>query len=548
MKRKPILRIILYVVLSIVVVLTCIQLSFAIYFNNKIKSSILGEIAKQTNNEYDVRISKLHTNVFSQSVYISGFFMKPLKIEDSTSQRYFFTADRLNFLDINIFSLLFHKDLTFSRMELISPSGKIYRNSRFLSKIPSAQLPDKDKTAFSLYGLFSKKIHSINIKNIKLLNADIAVFDNYADDNPSIVSKENELRISNLKIDKVTDGSGKLFVADSMRLIINNFSYIPKDSLYALHVKKLVASYSDSTLVLDSFQLAPNFGKGSFAKAAGEQTDRFKISAKKLEFANIDVRLLFERNLFIANKLNIDSLKVSAYRDKNNIRKPKRVKSLQAKIKSLPIYSVIDTIRLNNALVIYEEVAEGSAGPGMISFNDLNATITGFTSDSTLFSKFNLLMIDATCRLMDKGNLSAHYSFPLNTDKTEFDCSGTLADMPAIALNPILEPNANVSIKDGIINSMVFSFHANEFASKGKMKFVYHNLKIEILNKKTKKSGFFEKVKTFIAERIIIKENNPIGNEPVQTTEIYYNPDPTRFIFNYSWKSIFSGIKPAIKK
>lgn len=545
MSRNNIFRIILITLLSATAVLICIQLSFTLYFNNRIKTALLDEVVKQTGQRYDVRIAKLNTNLFRQSIYISGFYMKPV-INSSETEKYFFTASKINFINFGVFSYIFHKNLTISRMELVSPSGKIFRSRARLSKHPKGERPDDPNTMFSIYSLFSKKIHSLRIIKTQISNADIAVFDDYTDIVPSIVSKENELKISNLRIDKLSDESGRLFIADSVHLIINNFSYTPKDSLYSFRVKKFTASYSDSTLLLDSFSLVPNYGKREFAKEVKKQTDRFKISAKKVVFNKIDVKLLFERNIFISEKLNIDSLSLSAYRDKNDIRKPQRAKSLQQILKSLPIYSVVDTIRLNDAGITYEEVAPGSAKPGRISFNSLNATITGFTSDSTLFSKFNILKIDASCMLMDKGRLLAQYRFPLNTGKTEFECSGTLTNMPMTAINPMLEPNANVSIKEGIIDSLVFSFTANELASKGKMKFVYHNLKMEILNKNNKKAGLFKDIETFLVHLLVIKKSNPVGNNPVRITEISYPRDPTRFIFNYSWKSVLSGIKPAI--
>jgi len=558
MSRKTIFRIVLYSFLSAVAILICIQLSFTLYFNNRIKTALLEEVVKQTDQKYDVSIVKIRTNLFRQSIYISGFLMKPVKSnglllqKDSTLQnrsviqKYFFSAGRINFINFDVFSYIFRKNLIISRMELEIPSGKIYRSRSTLSKHPKGELPEDPKTMFSIYHLFSKKIHSLQIINIKISNADIVVFDDYTDIVPSIVSKENELKISNLRIDKLSDDNGRLFVADSVHLIINNFAYTPKDSLYSFRVKKLMASYSDSTLFLDSFSLVPNYSKREFANEVKKQTDRFKISAKRVGFNKIDVKLLFERNIFISEKLDIDSLSLSAYRDKNDIRKPQRAKSLQQILKNLPIYSAVDTISLNDATIIYEEVAPGSVKPGRVTFNSLNATITGFTSDSTLFSKFNILKVDATCMLMNKGRLQAQYRFPLNTSKMEFKCSGTLTNMPMTALNPMLEPNARVSMKEGIIDVMDFSFYANEYASKGKMKFAYHDLKMDILNKTNNKVGFLRGIETFLAHLVIIRESNPSGNHPVRITEINYPRDPTRFIFNYSWKSIYSGIKPII--
>lgn len=541
MARKTIFRIIFYLVLTIVIVIAGIQLNFTYYLNKKIKNDLQQEAVNQSKGEYEVKIGKLSTNIFNQSIYITDFVLRPVNRIDSTSPKYFVSASRINLVDFNLFSFIFRKDLTLSRIVLVNPTGKIFRNSSTNKKFPG-----NARSKFSIYSLIRRHIHSLRVFNIEIRNADVMVYDDYRDTIPSIASKENELNISNLRINKSVETAGKLFIADTVNLIINNFSYTTKDGLYAMRVNQLTASYTDSTLLLNACQLIPNYTKKKFGGKAGKQSDRFQLSAARVNFSKMDVKLFFERNWFIAHQLNIDGLHISAYRDKNDIRKPKTAKSVQQLLKRIPFYTAIDAVKVKEATLMYEEVAKGSTSPGRISFNNVNATITGFTSDSTLFSKYNTLKLNATCKLMNSGRLQVHYSFPLNTDKMVFDCSGKLVNIPMPAFNALLEPNANVSVKDGIIESMIFSFHANDIASKGKMELRYHHLKIALLNEKSKKPGVVEKLLSFLAHQFIIKEENPSANKPVRITDISYPRDPTRFIFNYSWRSLLSGIKPAI--
>ena len=78
------------------------------------------------------------------------------------------------------------------------------------------------------------------------------------------------------------------------------------------------------------------------------------------------------------------------------------------------------------------------------------------------------------------------------------------------------------------------------------MKLIYHHLNLELLSKQNKKSNWRQDVLSFLAQRLIIKEDNPTKNGEIRLSEIYYPRNPNRFIFNYSWKSILSGIKPVI--
>ena len=136
--------------------------------------------------------------------------------------------------------------------------------------------------------------------------------------------------------------------------------------------------------------------------------------------------------------------------------------------------------------------------------------------------------------------------FPLNTTETLFDCSGTLEKFPLDALNIMLKNNANILIKEGYADKLEFSFHANEKYSSGSLLFLYHDLKIELLNKETNKSALKEKLISFVANKFLIKESNPKKNEPPRRELIFYQRNPNRFIFNYTWKSVLSGLKPTI--
>jgi len=538
---KAILRVLIYSAITVVVIFLCTQLSFTFYFDKKIKNDFREEVLNQSKGAYDLKIKNLSTNLFNQSIYISDFILQPDKSNHSNASKYFVTANEIHLVDFKLFPFLLRRDLIIARMELVNPSGNILRSSGGYEE------PTKDSVKiFSIYSLLKKHIHSLSIIKIEVSNADFKVYDDYRDTLPSISSTDNELKISNLRINKSTDETRRLFIAEKVNLMINKFSYTTKDSLYSFLVKKLTASYTDSTLLLDSLKLVPNYSKLEFATEAGKQTDRMQISIARLDFTKMNVKLFFERNWFISKQLNIDNLNLSAYRDKNDADKPYRPKSVQQLLKTIPIYTAIDSINLKNGLIAYEEVAVGATKPGKISFNNVHATITGFTSDTMLFSKYNVLQINAACMFMNKGKLNAHYSFPLNTDEMVFDCSGKLTDMPMQAFNPMLETNANVSMKNGMIDSMIFSFHANEVASTGQMKLVYHNLKIELLNKKNKKAGAIEDILTYLAHRLVIKEENPSPGEPVRVAEIKYPRDSTRFIFNYSWKSLLSGIKPSL--
>lgn len=540
-KRKKKVRWVVYVLGALAIVVALAAVGFGLFFNSILKDRLEENVRAETNGKYNLTMGKLNINLFSRSVRIHDFLIQPGEAADSTTANYLFASDKLNLLNLNLAAYLFRDKLIFSKLEVIKPRAVLYRGAG--KSVPEVTKQDQP---FSAYDLISQQWEALKISEIKVINAEMKIFSSRKDTVAEFTSTNNALLISNLVINQSAKDSGKVFLADQLDLVVNEFSYTNISELYTIHVKRLTTSYFDASLMLDSVELKPNYSKEEFAHKAGKQTDRFAISAGSIRFRELDVKSFFEEGRFIAGSLHLDNLRINAYRDKNVKRKPEAASSLQQVMKSIPFYTAIDTIRLKNTNIRYEELAYGTSTAGLVTFDSIHATIGGFTSDSMLFSKYDKMTVDASGLFMNKGKLKAHFVFPLNTDNMVFDCSGTLSDLPMTALNTMLEPTVNISIKKGHVRTLSFNFHAGHRASRGTLRFLYNDLRIEFLNKDRTKTGFKEDVYAFLAHRLIIKESNPTGTAPVRETAINYRRQPERFVFNYSWKSLLSGIKPAV--
>jgi len=129
-----------------------------------------------------------------------------------------------------------------------------------------------------------------------------------------------------------------------------------------------------------------------------------------------------------------------------------------------------------------------------------------------------------------------------------FSVSGILSEMEAGALNPMLEKNAFIYATSGKIDKMKFNFTANNTKAKGQMTLLYHGLDIAVKNKKTDDTtGIKEKLTSVIAN-IKILDSNPLPKENVRVGIIDYNRDPERFVLNYCFKSLLTGIKSSLVK
>ena len=128
MSPKGLARLAMYFALGVAIVFISLQLSFTFYFNDRIKTELQDEIKKQSDNEYELKIEKLGTNIFNQSIFIKGFTLKPVRTVKSNETKYYASAEEINLIDFRLFSFLIKKDLIVARMELLHPSGNVYRS------------------------------------------------------------------------------------------------------------------------------------------------------------------------------------------------------------------------------------------------------------------------------------------------------------------------------------------------------------------------------------------------------------------------------------
>jgi hypothetical protein len=149
---------------------------------------------------------------------------------------------------------------------------------------------------------------------------------------------------------------------------------------------------------------------------------------------------------------------------------------------------------------------------------------------------------------MGKGKMTILLKGRIFDRHNTFSLNGTLSDLEANELNPILEKNAFIYATSGKIDAMNFSFTANNTKATGNMIMLYHGLDIAVKNKRTDDTtAFRERFISFIANRRVM-DSNPIPDEEVREGIIDYERDPERFLFHYCFQSILSGIKSSLIK
>jgi hypothetical protein len=157
------------------------------------------------------------------------------------------------------------------------------------------------------------------------------------------------------------------------------------------------------------------------------------------------------------------------------------------------------------------------------------------------------MKVNASMYLMGKGLLNAQLNIPLGAKNDAFNFSGTLSDLDMKEINTMVTKMIPAEITSGKIKKMVFTnVQADNVKSTGRLALYYNDLTLKVTGQDDKT---WTKIKGGVlgwAGNVYVRNDNPHKNGEFIEGMIYFERDTHKSIFNFLWKSIFSGIKSTI--
>jgi hypothetical protein len=131
-------------------------------------------------------------DIFTRSIKLKGVTLESTEKIKPDAPKLFISIEEISFLRFNLRHLLLKKQLIIRKIELKNSSGYLFRGESENQK----QFVKK----FSFYRLIRKYLNSVEVMNANVFDADIRIFNNKNVNNPVLVSRNNRLKLSNLKI------------------------------------------------------------------------------------------------------------------------------------------------------------------------------------------------------------------------------------------------------------------------------------------------------------------------------------------------------------
>jgi hypothetical protein len=358
--------------------------------------------------------------------------------------------------------------------------------------------------------------------------------------------KKGDLKFYNVKLEKQDTLSPRIF--GQLDFEAEELLSASADSFYTYIASGIDYSANTNTLSVDSFSIQPNYKNYDFTARHKFQTDRFEVVFSRVNVNDFPAGTFIESGSLISSYIEIGEINAKVFRDKRKEFRHVVRPTFQEMIVSYPAAFSIDSVFVKNGNVTYSEHAEEANEPGIISFNEINVKLYKITNDTVYKTKNDFLELKGKALLMKKGKMTVALKAKLFDHNNTFSVNGTLSDLEAKELNPMLEKNAYVYATSGKVDAMNFNFIANNDSATGKMTMLYHELLLAFKNKDTDDTtAFKERLVSQIANRKVM-DSNPVPGKDVREGIIDYERDPEKFLFNYCFKSIFSGIKSSLVK
>lgn len=317
---------------------------------------------------------------------------------------------------------------------------------------------------------------------------------------------------------------------------LSELNFYEASGFYKISANKIKFNSDAKSLYIDSLKLIPNYGKIDFGQAKGKQVTRVDLSIPQISFSQLNYEALFD-STFLVSRLSIIGSQLHAFRDKRLpfIKKEVVPMPMNSLVK-LPFEIKIDSIDIQQATIVVEEIAEDAKAPGHVVFTNVKGMLLGLSNRTQTPAVLN-----ATGSFMKTGMIEAEFTFPVDTIK-EYTAKGKVSNVPFQELNTMTGAAADIEFKSGLLNNLYFNFAYNDYKSLGEIQLNYKDLKVVSLNE----DKSVQKIKSAVINLLLRDTKNKSTPIEARKGKIDFDRDRKRFIFNLWWKSLQSGLKDSI--
>lgn len=405
-------------------------------------------------------------------------------------------------------------------------SGKV-RVGTVRVKNPDVTLRDEEEEASRQNGKFEE---DINVEALIISNGSIHKLDQETKEKDIFVLLRS-FTLSDVSVNAETMENKIPFRYESYNFEVDSLK-MKLDAQHDFSTGRFTAN--DGRISANSLRILPKYDKIEFQQHIPYEKDRFELMVENVSFDAFSWDFKNDTLQLKSPLLTVKVADLEVYRNKL-IRDDPRKKSLYSeKIRNLPLKIGLDTVKVQDGKIVYQEKVKESRPPGVVRFFDLDGTITNVTNIGMDRDDFPQTVVHANAHFMNEGRVEVDWEFDISNELEKFTISGTLGSVSGEALTSFVKPALNVEVEGGI-DYMAFNFAGNDDKAMGDVRLKYSDFEVNVLKDDgTEKSSFWSTVANFFISDEAV--NDDVVNPDLEVTR-----NKKRSFWNFLWLMIREG-------
>lgn len=576
-KRRPVRKVILWILASILLILAIAGIYVYRNFNQLLSDALLKSFNSSIISDvYELKFAKLRVNPLQGNIKVFEVVLqprqKPLNSYPYINSTFRLSTNKILLMNVQIIDLLKENKLQLDRIEIINPEVEL----NITDNIPIF-FPFNDSTATQNKKTGKKPIESFLLKEFELADAalhvvntakkreirvrkfsislkDMFIQQRLGKDEISYKHiaiaigeltgkmqkealkyasfKDFELTIDSLKIEKSVDTL--IYHYADFNTGIKMVDIITADSTFHIALQSFQLGYKDKSVKLSGFTFEPNVSHAVLQKKSPYQKSEFTVKVGTLDLTGLDFdALIYSRKLFI-DEISIDKLDLSLYKDKSKpVDKNKFPQYLSQKIAAIGLPLLVKDVKATNVNLFNEERKEdGKTARVTVGRGTLTA------KNITNQDPSGALTLAASAYIENKVllNLKVVYSYAA----PQFSISIRSGKFNLMDLNQLLLAYTPAKISKGMVDEITLSGTAYRTNATGTMKFFYHDLDVDM---KLSDKKWQNDIVAFAANTYLSSSNPPADGSPPKIVQFNAERDMNKGGFNIILKSFLAGMK-----
>lgn len=513
---KKNLRTLSYILLSIGAVILIAITAANYILENKLKNFVETGLPMNMEGSYQ----SLSLNILAGTVKVKNPSLTIKNKEDSINHT-FLKANGLKISGISYWGYLMGDEIKIGKIHFDSPEANYYKDRK---------KPNKDTVSQKEFNIDKP----IFLDVLEIDNAKVIIYESGKDSTQfhtkNLFLKVEEIELNNktlsqkipIKYQNIEAKSDSIFLKanDYDNLTVGNFSLENKN------------------LTLNNVGFKTKHSRAALSEVIEVERDHYDLSLKSLSTNHFDFGYTKEEFYAKTNAVILNTPSLAIFRDKLEP-DDLSVKPLYSQsLRELPFQLTVDSIKINDGFIEYEEKVKKENNGGSIRFSDLNAT---FKNVSNTYSEPVKTELKINAVFMNQAPISVLWSFDVQNTNGDFVFEGEIGTLEAEKMNSFTEPNLMVRL-EGEVDKTYFTIDGNNNTSKTDMKINYSDFKISLLQKDGEnKNKFLSAI-----VNIFISKNSDEKDSHYREASAEATRDKTKSIFNFLWISVKNALQKSV--